>query len=252
MANSPRKLRSSDWFGGAGKNGFMQRSWMKNQGLPDHVFDGRPVIGICNTWSELTPCNAHLAASPSMSSAASRGRRLSARISGHVAGRIQSAADRHAVPQSCQHGCRGIDPRQSDRRRGAAGGLRQDHAGAADGGGKLRPAHHRGVRRADAERQLPRRGHRLRHRRVALLRRAEGGQDDVEDLWPRRGAEPLGRQLHDHGHRLDHGEHGRGAGHRAHRQCGHSRRRFPPRGAGPYGGGASSIWYARMSACRRS
>ena len=32
---------------------------MKNQGLPDHLFDGRPVIGICNTWSELTPCNAH-------------------------------------------------------------------------------------------------------------------------------------------------------------------------------------------------
>jgi L-arabonate dehydrase len=55
-----RKLRSSAWFGGAGKNAFMHRSWMKNQGLPDHLFDGRPVIGICNTWSELTPCNAHL------------------------------------------------------------------------------------------------------------------------------------------------------------------------------------------------
>jgi len=55
-----RKLRSASWFGGAGKNAFMHRSWMKNQGLPDHLFDGRPVIGICNTWSELTPCNAHL------------------------------------------------------------------------------------------------------------------------------------------------------------------------------------------------
>ncbi|MFZ5676494.1 MAG: IlvD/Edd family dehydratase [Pseudomonadota bacterium] len=55
-----RKLRSAAWFGGAGKNAFMHRSWMKNQGLPDHLFDGRPVIGICNTWSELTPCNAHL------------------------------------------------------------------------------------------------------------------------------------------------------------------------------------------------
>ncbi|MFI5019592.1 MAG: IlvD/Edd family dehydratase, partial [Dongiales bacterium] len=60
MADSPRKLRSSDWFGGAGKNAFMHRSWMKNQGLPAHLFDGRPVIGICNTASELTPCNAHL------------------------------------------------------------------------------------------------------------------------------------------------------------------------------------------------
>ncbi|MBH8252310.1 dihydroxy-acid dehydratase, partial [Acinetobacter baumannii] len=41
------------------KNGFMYRSWMKNQGIPDHEFQGKPIIGICNTWSELTPCNAH-------------------------------------------------------------------------------------------------------------------------------------------------------------------------------------------------
>src|SRR3954451_8148053 len=54
-----RKLRSTEWFGKADKDGFAHRSWMKNQGLPEHLFDGRPVIGICNTWSELTPCNAH-------------------------------------------------------------------------------------------------------------------------------------------------------------------------------------------------
>ncbi len=53
------KLRSSAWFSLRDRNGFIYRSWMKNQGLPDHLFDGRPVIGICNTWSELTPCNAH-------------------------------------------------------------------------------------------------------------------------------------------------------------------------------------------------
>ncbi len=52
-------LRSARWFGPRDKVGFIHRSWMKNQGLPDHVFDGRPVIGISNTWSELTPCNAH-------------------------------------------------------------------------------------------------------------------------------------------------------------------------------------------------
>jgi dihydroxy-acid dehydratase/L-arabonate dehydrase len=55
----PRKLRSAAWFGSADKNGFMYRSWMKNQGIPDHEFQGKPIIGICNTWSELTPCNAH-------------------------------------------------------------------------------------------------------------------------------------------------------------------------------------------------
>ncbi len=54
-----KKLRSAEWFGTADKNGFMYRSWMKNQGIPDHEFQGKPVIGICNTWSELTPCNSH-------------------------------------------------------------------------------------------------------------------------------------------------------------------------------------------------
>jgi L-arabonate dehydrase len=54
------KLRSRDWFGGADKMGFVHRSWLRNQGYPDDYFRGRPVIGICNTWSELTPCNGHL------------------------------------------------------------------------------------------------------------------------------------------------------------------------------------------------
>ena len=55
----PRRLRSQEWFGREGKDGFLHRSWIKNQGYPDDLFDGRPVIGICNTWSELTPCNGH-------------------------------------------------------------------------------------------------------------------------------------------------------------------------------------------------
>ncbi|MGF6753288.1 IlvD/Edd family dehydratase [Paraburkholderia sp. GAS42] len=59
MKNGTRPLRSAQWFGSADKNGFMYRSWMKNQGIPDHEFHGKPIIGICNTWSELTPCNAH-------------------------------------------------------------------------------------------------------------------------------------------------------------------------------------------------
>jgi L-arabonate dehydrase len=54
-----RSYRSAAWFGKHDKDGFIHRSWMRNQGLPADVFDGRPVVGICNTWSELTPCNAH-------------------------------------------------------------------------------------------------------------------------------------------------------------------------------------------------
>ncbi len=51
--------RSQAWFGKTDRDGFMHRSWIKNQGYPHDEFDGRPVIGICNTWSELTPCNGH-------------------------------------------------------------------------------------------------------------------------------------------------------------------------------------------------
>lgn len=55
-----KKRRSQSWFSGSGKDATLHRSWMLNQGTPPDAFDGRPVIGICNTWSELTPCNAHL------------------------------------------------------------------------------------------------------------------------------------------------------------------------------------------------
>lgn len=54
-----QKLRSSEWFGRTGKDGFIYRAWMKNQGFPNHLFKDKPVIGICNTYSEFTPCNAH-------------------------------------------------------------------------------------------------------------------------------------------------------------------------------------------------
>jgi dihydroxy-acid dehydratase len=55
-----KKRRSNLWYGNNDRDGFIHRSWMKNQGFPDHAFDGRPIIGICNTWSELTPCNSSL------------------------------------------------------------------------------------------------------------------------------------------------------------------------------------------------
>src|SRR5207247_5180341 len=55
----PKKLRSQEWFGRDDIYGFIYRSWVKNRGVPQDQFDGRPVIGICNTWSELTPCNTH-------------------------------------------------------------------------------------------------------------------------------------------------------------------------------------------------
>ncbi|NBX53833.1 MAG: dihydroxy-acid dehydratase [Betaproteobacteria bacterium] len=55
----PQDLRSQQWFGRQDRDGFAYRSWLKGKGLPHDQFDGRPVIGICNTFSELTPCNSH-------------------------------------------------------------------------------------------------------------------------------------------------------------------------------------------------
>jgi L-arabonate dehydrase len=60
VSGADKKLRSAAWFGRADKYGFIARSWMKNQGHAARMFDGRPVVGICNSWSELTPCNGHL------------------------------------------------------------------------------------------------------------------------------------------------------------------------------------------------
>ncbi|WP_194775390.1 IlvD/Edd family dehydratase [Pararhodonellum marinum] len=65
-----KQLRSRQWFGRKGKDGFIYRAWMKNQGFPDHLFEGKPIIGICNTYSELTPCNAHF---PALAEAVKRG-----------------------------------------------------------------------------------------------------------------------------------------------------------------------------------
>ena len=59
MKKSNPKQRSIQWFGRQDIYGFLYRSWVKNRGVPHDMFDGRPVIGICNTWSELTPCNTH-------------------------------------------------------------------------------------------------------------------------------------------------------------------------------------------------
>lgn len=59
-AKWPRKLRSQEWYGGTSRDVIYHRGWMKNQGHPHDLFDGRPVIGILNTWSDMTPCNGHL------------------------------------------------------------------------------------------------------------------------------------------------------------------------------------------------
>lgn len=53
-------MRSQAWFGLGGKLGFVYRSHTKSEGFPDDLFDGRPVVGVAASWSELAPCNVHL------------------------------------------------------------------------------------------------------------------------------------------------------------------------------------------------
>jgi len=60
MKDEELTLRSRGWFGRSGKDGFIYRAWMKKQGIPAYELEDKPIIGICNTWSELTPCNSHL------------------------------------------------------------------------------------------------------------------------------------------------------------------------------------------------
>ena len=59
-SHHPTKLRSRDWFGKRDRWGLAHRAWLRAEGFSEHVFDGKPVIGICNSWSELNNCNAHL------------------------------------------------------------------------------------------------------------------------------------------------------------------------------------------------
>ena len=132
--NKNLPLRSTHWFGLQDQDGFIHRSWMKNQGFPSNLFDGRPVIGICNTWSELVPCNAHFR---KIADRVNRGifeaGGFPVGVSRDVLGRDESSAHRHALPQPGEHGRGRIDPRQSYRWSRTALRMRQNHAVAAHG-----------------------------------------------------------------------------------------------------------------------
>ena len=87
-------LRSTAWFGADGRPGMIYRTWMRAEGFTPEVFDGRPVIGIANSWSELTPCNSHLRGIGGGGQARRlAGRRRPARVPHDVAGRADDAAD---------------------------------------------------------------------------------------------------------------------------------------------------------------
>ena len=60
VSSKDTEYRSSNWFEGDGLDGFLHRSWMKAEGFSDETIQRKPLIGICNSWSELVNCNSHL------------------------------------------------------------------------------------------------------------------------------------------------------------------------------------------------
>ena len=112
MAVEQGKLRSADWFGREDKGGFIHRSWMK-RGLPEHEFDGRPVIGICKHVVRADAVQYSLSRlSRSRQARRVRSRRVARRIPSHLAGRAHHASDDYALPQLGEHGRGGVHSRQ--------------------------------------------------------------------------------------------------------------------------------------------
>ena len=213
-----KKLRSRQWFDNP-DNPDMTALYLErymNYGLTrEELHSGKPIIGIAQSGSDLSPCNRHhLDAGAARARGHPRGRRHRLRVPGAPDPGDRQAPDRLARPQPRLSGP-GRDPlRLSDRRRGAHHRLRQDHALAADGRRHRRHPGHRAVRRADAQRLVPRRAHGLGHHRV------EGAADVCHRRDQLRGVRRAGRlvgalarPLQHHGHGLDHELAGRGARH---------------------------------------
>ena len=161
------RLRSQQWFDNPDNPGmtalYLER--YLNYGLTrEELSAGKPIIGIAQTGSDLSPCNRHhLELAQARSRRHPRRRRHRVRVSGPSDPGNRQTADRGARPQSRLSRSRRGALRLSARRRRADDRLRQDHAGLRHGGGDRQPAGHRAVRRADAQWLVERRTRRLRH-----------------------------------------------------------------------------------------
>ena len=234
-ASQIKKLRSRKWFDNP-DNPDMTAIYLErymNYGLTrEELSSGKPIIGIAQSGSDLSPCNRHhLVLAQRV--------REGIREAGGVAFEfpvhpIQETGKRPtaSLDRNLAYLGPGGDPlRLSDRRRRAHHRLRQDHALTADGGRHRRHPGYRAVRRTDAERLVPRRAHGLGHHRVEGAADARRRRDRLRAV--RRAGRLLGalaRALQHHGHGLDHELVGRGAGHVA---AGLRRTARPAQGARP-------------------
>ncbi len=239
------------WFGLEDRDGFLHRSWMKNQGIPHDEFDGRPVIGICNTWSELTPCNAHfreLAEYVKKGVLEAGGLPLEFPVM--IARRNESAADGDAVSQP-RHA---MDVEESIR------GNPMDGVILLVGCDKTTPALLMGAASCNLPSlavsggpmlngRFPRQAYRLGHAVSGRCRGSARRRDDAGRIHRSRVVhEPLARPLHDDGHGVDDGHRWSNRSAWACRRT----RRFRPSTHGVsvlahHGqAGASSTWFAKI------
>ncbi len=235
--NDKRPLRSQAWFDNPA-NADMTALYLErylNYGLSqEELQSGRPIIGIAQTGSDLSPCNRHHL-------------ELAKRVREGIreAGGIAIEFPVHPIQETGKRPTAALDRnlaylglvevlyRLSAGRRGARHRLRQDHAGLPDGGGDGEHSRHRALGRADAERLVPRRAHRLRHHRLEGARTAGQGRDRLCRLRQAGGLlGALDRLLQHHGHGDDDELARRGAGHAVARLGGDSRALSRPAGNG--------------------
>ncbi len=227
-------LRSRNWFGRTDLDGFVHRSWLKAEGFSDVVFDGRPVIGIANSWSELTNCNAHLrqvaeAVKRGVWSAGGFPLEFPTISLGEVLMKPTTMMFRNLMSMDVEECIRAYP---------------LDAVVLLSGCDKTTPAMLMGAASADVPAVMVTGGPML----SGKWRDQElGSGTDGWRLWAEKRAGPdhrrgvlrggvvhvaLGRSLHGDGHRLDDGLDGRGARHDPARQRRHPRRRLAADGDG--------------------
>ena len=171
--NGPRPLRSARWFAARDLAGFIHRASLHSEGISRESLAGRPVVGICNSWSgarQLQPALPRARRGGQARRPA--GRRAAARVPDDLARREPDEADGDALSEPHVDGRRGVDPVVPARCDRADRRLRQDGSRPADGRRERRRARDRAHRRPVRARVLPRARARRRHRPLALRRHA--------------------------------------------------------------------------------
>ena len=251
----PEELRSHRWLGVSDLRSFGHRSRLRQFGYDSADWGGKPVIGIINTWSDINACHGHLRARAEdvkrgVLQAGGFPIELPAMSLAEPMVKPTTMLYRNFLAMETEE----LLAQPSDRRRGADGRLRQDHARPRHGRDQHGPAGDLRAGRPDAARQLARRDARLRLRRLEILGREARRQHHREGLGRDRGRHlALVRHLHGDGHRRHHDGDHRGARARAARRLVDPGGRFQPhRACAPPPAAASSTWCGRTSPRRAS